>query len=847
MRSGFRSRPTREGAPVSAIRTWVVCLGLFLGTIALFSRSLNFGFINYDDPSYVTDNPHVQGGLSWAGLRWAFAGRTDYWHPLTWLSHMADWELYRDNAHGHHLTSILWHAVNAVLVFLLMRRLTGGFWTSALCAALFAWHPLRVESVVWITERKNVMSGFFFLLTLWAYVAYADRRAAGKPARARYTLALAAFAGGLMCKPVIVALPGVLLLLDFWPLRRLALRAGHAPGGAAMSASGAATTPSHQPLPTLVLEKVPFFILSAIIAAVTVLMQVAVGAFTLNVPLAGRIANAVVSVPRYLGKFIWPFDLTVVYAHPGTWPTVAVIAAGLLVLAITGVAGWLFWSAERRQPWALVGWGWFLVMLLPTLGLVQAGFQAMADRYTYLPVLGLELALLWTFRAALPAQIPGWLKAGAAALLLAACGWRTWDQQATWRDPPTLFTHALAVTRNNYAAHCFLGLTLLDEGRVADAEFHARRAVEINPDFAGGHDVLALVRRQQGHTDEAMAGFRQTLKLMPRYAAAHCDLGFLLLRQNQPAEAATHFQAALQIDPDLVAAHVGMARVETIRRNAPAAVSDYEQALNLSPGDWQLHNNLAVLLASLERFTEARRHFEAALRIAPQIAQTHFNFARMLRDTGHFAEAVEQSRQAVALQPDDPAMQVELARSLERLGRTDEAYGTFERAAKLRPGDVEAWCGMGDVLLQRHRPEEARRCFAAALRNQPESSPAYLGLAFVADQLGQADDVLANLQQALRYSPEDAAVLRMLGDTLARQGRIAEAAANYERALQVHPGDAATEARLGYALFLLRRPAEAVRHWEEALRLDPKIPGLRERIEQAQRELMVNGDSHTEN
>ena len=185
MRSGFRSRPTREGAPVSASRTGVVCLGLFLGTIALFSRSLNFGFINYDDPSYVTDNPHVQGGLSWAGLRWAFAGRTDYWHPLTWLSHMADWELYRNNAPGHHLTSILWHAVNAVLVFLLMRRLTGGFWTSALCAALFAWHPLRVESVVWITERKDVMSGFFFLLTLWAYVAYADRpRRGNQPARA---------------------------------------------------------------------------------------------------------------------------------------------------------------------------------------------------------------------------------------------------------------------------------------------------------------------------------------------------------------------------------------------------------------------------------------------------------------------------------------------------------------------------------------------------------------------------------------------------------------------------------------------------------------------------------------
>jgi Tfp pilus assembly protein PilF len=636
------------GSP--ALRTTAVCLILFLGTAVLFSRAVVYGFTNYDDPSYVTANPHVQGGLSWAGLRWAFTGRTDYWHPLTWLSHMLDWQLHGDHAPGHRLTSILWHAANAVLVFLVARRLTGAFWTSALCAALFAWHPLRVESVVWIPERKDVMSGFFFLLTLWGYAAWADRRAAGdrRGAGLRYGLTLAAFAGGLMSKPVLVTLPGVLLLLDFWPLRRWRF--------AAAAASPAAAGESWR---SLLLEKVPFFLLSAVIAVVTVVMQNQAGAFALHVPLGGRLANAVVSIPRYLGKFFWPFDLTVCYPHPGHWPAATVMAATALVVALTGAAVWQW----RARPWLAVGWGWFLVMLLPNLGLVQAGFQAMADRYTYLPVLGLELALLWTLRRAAPPPVARWSGAGLAAVVLAGCILRTWDQEATWRDPPTLFAHAVAVTQDNYPAHAFLALIEVSQGRLAVAEVHAQRAVAIRPDFPAGQDALAVVRRAQGRIDEAIAGFRHVLELLPRAPATHNDLGMLLLQQNRIDEAAGHFQAALQANPDLVSAYIGLALIEARRGHPQVAESYCGRAGALMPRNRELPANLAGLhrmvgdaLARQQQFTAAAAQYEAALRVQPDDAEIHARLGYALLLLRRPAEAARQWEEALRLKPDLPGL-----------------------------------------------------------------------------------------------------------------------------------------------------------------------------------------------
>jgi hypothetical protein len=435
----------RQTMAHSRLRAAVVSALLFFGTVLLFSRALRCGFVNYDDPTYVTANAQVQGGLTWAGVVWAFTSPSDYWHPLTWLSHMLDWQLYGPAAFGHHLTSVLWHALNAVLAFLLFRRLGAGLWLGVFAAALFAWHPLRVESVVWVTERKDVMSGSFFLLTLLAYARYVDCRRLGRPWRRAYLLTIACFAAGLMSKPMLVTLPLILLILDFWPFARL---------------------PSPAALRLPLLEKVPFFALAGAAAVATVLMQRHTGAFVLDLPLADRAGNAVVSVARYLGKFLWPFDLIVCYPHPGSWPPPAVLAAAALALGLS----WLAWRERFRRPWIAAGWLWFLVTLLPVIGLVQVGFQALADRYTYLSLLGIEVALLWSLPGL--SLLRAWGRAAIAAIVLAACAARTWDQQGVWRDSVSLFTHATAVTDRSDVAEDFLASALfaadrLDDGRGA--------------------------------------------------------------------------------------------------------------------------------------------------------------------------------------------------------------------------------------------------------------------------------------------------------------------------------------------------------------------------------------------
>ncbi|MBI3192771.1 MAG: phospholipid carrier-dependent glycosyltransferase, partial [Pedosphaera parvula] len=345
------SRETRV-----TLRTVIVCAAIVAGTFALFSRSVGYGFINYDDPLFVVNNPRVQGGLSWAGVRWAFVVDRDFWHPLTWISLMADRELFGDNASGYRLVNIGWHALNALLVLAIVRRMTGMFWIAAVSAVLFAWHPQRVESVVWITERKDVLSGFFALATVWAWLRYGRaRESEGARGWAWYGVALAAFACALMSKSVVVTLPVVLLLLDLWPLGRFR------PGPAGWRTAG-----------RLVAEKLPFFAASLAVGLFTVATQDAGGAFTLPLTLDQRVANAFVSTVRYLGQTVWPFGLAVLYPHPGHWSVVLVGGAGLVVAGVS-VAAWLY--RGERPAW-LVGWGWFVAFLLPTLGLIQVGLQA---------------------------------------------------------------------------------------------------------------------------------------------------------------------------------------------------------------------------------------------------------------------------------------------------------------------------------------------------------------------------------------------------------------------------------------------------------------------------------------
>ncbi|HVW21371.1 MAG TPA: tetratricopeptide repeat protein [Opitutaceae bacterium] len=611
-----------DSPPATALpsrRGWV-CLGLFLATALLFSRAVPHAFLDYDDPDYVTGNAAVQAGPTLAGLRWALTtGTAANWHPLTWVSHMVDWRLFGARPAGHHAVSVLWHALNAALAFLALRRLTGDFWTSALSAALFAWHPLRAESVAWVAERKDVLSTGFALATLWAYAGYA--RGGGRRA---YGLALGAFALGLLCKPMLVTLPFVLLLLDGWPLRRLGR------GGAA-----------------LLLEKLPFLLLAAASSAATYLVQKHGGAVADAFPLGARLGNAAVSVARYLGMFFWPFGLAVGYPHPARWPAAAVAGSALLLAAVTAAA----LAQWRRRPWIAVGWLWFLGMLVPVLGLVQVGLAAMADRYTYLPSLGLQLALLWTARDLLPAagrRLAPW----AAAALLAGLAARTWNQLGVWSDSVTLYRHALAVTRNNYLAECYLGTALLNGRQLAAAEPHLRRAAELRPDFGPASTRLGYLLEQEGHPDQAAACYAALLRLKPNFAEANFDYGRLLLRQNRPAEALPRLQAAERSRPDAETCDELGSALEQLGRTDEAMAS-YAEETRLQPGSGRGEYNRGVLRLARGDAAGAEADFRAAAARDPGFAPPHVGLGQIAEQAGARAEAIAEYRRALELNPED--------------------------------------------------------------------------------------------------------------------------------------------------------------------------------------------------
>ena len=574
----------------SQIPWWLLAVALVLLTMALYWPATRGGFVNYDDDLYVTANAHVQHGLTWDGIKWACLNPVCWnWHPLTVLSHMADCQLFGLKPWGHHLTNALLHALDTGLVFVLLQLLTGATWRSLLVAALFALHPLHVESVAWVSERKDVLSGFFGLLALIAYVRYAQGGAPKSEARNPkpegnpkpeirrpkpedrsrwsvvpssifYLLSLFFFALGLMSKPMLVTWPFVMLLLDFWPLGRMEKRMQNAEwrmqnGEARGTCHAPRTTPQSQIanrksqilLPLLV-EKLPFFFLAAAASVVTFAVQQRGGAVMAaeGLPLGARCVNALMSYGRYLGKLFWPTDLAVFYPRPGQWPLGRVQLAGGLILGISV----LVWVRRRRQPYLLMGWLWFLGTLVPVIGLVQVGSQAMADRYTYLPSLGVLILIVWgayELTRSWRYQVPASAVAGGGALVL--CVALTWQQIGYWKDGETLFRHALAVTENNPVAHNNLGYALCEKGQIEEAIGQYLEALRLRPDDPGAHCNLGAALDKKGQTDAAIREFQEALRLKPDYAEAYNNLGAALGKKGQTTEAIRQLQEAVRLKP----------------------------------------------------------------------------------------------------------------------------------------------------------------------------------------------------------------------------------------------------------------------------------------------------------
>ncbi len=719
-----------------------MCCILFAGTVLLFWRTTDYGFTNFDDPTYVTDNAHVQAGFTRNSIAWAFTAPEANWHPLTWFSHMLDWQLYGGSAGGHHLTSVLWHAANAVLAFFFLCRLTGTYWMSAFAAALFAWHPLRVESVAWISERKDVMSGCFFLLTLWAYLAYGERCRQKQRARSLYLLTLSLFLLGLMCKPMLVTVPLVLLLLDFWPLRRGQLGSG--------DAAGTKITAWWQSWREPFLEKIPFFALSLIISVLTVHLQWEGQAFRLALPFMARLSNALVSVMRYLGKFFWPFDLTVCYPHPGHWPAGIVVAAVLLVTVVT----FLVWRQRRNRPWMLAGWAWYLVVLLPVIGLVQVGFQAMADRYSYLSLLGWQLALFglvseWSVRPVWRRVLPA---AGATVLIGYAV--RTWDQQATWRDPLALFGHAAAVTERNDWAEASLGYTYFTMGRFDEAAAHARSALAINPKNENALYTLASVRARQNELNEAANLCRTLLQLLPADAEAEYLLGAILLRLGAADEAVAHLKAAISKATDLYENNVRMALAEAMQGRPHNAVPRFAAATAQNPKDSDAQFGYGMALAAIGRTEEAIGRFQSTVQLQPDHPGANLQLGFYFSQGRQSEEAIRHLRAALAGQPRLAAAHLVLARVLEQAGRTAEATASFAQAMACAPGDPAVFSTWAETLARRGQFAEAVTPYERAVQLQPNDARTHAALGFVLYLSNRRAEAVSEWEEALRLNPD---------------------------------------------------------------------------------------------
>ena len=523
------------------------CIWLILITAVLlvYWQVGDHEFINYDDNVYITDNAQVQKGLTSNGIIWAFTtSHTGNWHPLAWISHMLDCELYGLNPGGHHLTNVLLHMANAILLFVVLRWMTGAIWRSGLVAALFALHPLHVESVAWAAERKDVLSTFFWMLTMVAYVHYVNR-----PGGKRYFLVLVTFFLGLMAKPMLVTLPFVLLLLDYWPLNRFKPRA--VTGSVEDQPLGFRSSGDDKsPILKAVMEKTPLFVMSLFSCVVTVMAQQEAGAIsTLEiVPFKLRIANGLVSFVAYMGKMIWPQDLAVFYPHPGSdlqiWKPVA---AGLFLLIVSTVALWV----AQRCRYVLVGWLWYLGTLVPVIGLVQVGEQAMADRYTYVPLIGLFIVVVWGFADLVKGwRSRRWVVSVSAAVMVLALMAGSWLQVAHWKNSVKLFKHALDATSNNYVAHYNLGNALALQGKLTGAVSHYNKALQINPDHAEAHLNLAVGLDRQGKHQEAIQHYAEVLRISPHDAQSHNNLGVALAEQGRLKEAVAHFTEALRIDPN---------------------------------------------------------------------------------------------------------------------------------------------------------------------------------------------------------------------------------------------------------------------------------------------------------
>jgi tetratricopeptide (TPR) repeat protein len=703
-----------------------IALLLFAAVFALFSRTAGFDFVNIDDDDYIYNNQHIVKGLTIRGVVWAMtATHAANWHPLTWLSHMLDMQLFGLDPAGHHLMNAALHSVNALLLFLLLRQLTGTLWRSAAVATLFALHPLHVESVAWVAERKDLLSTLFAIVTISFYTCYV------RGGRANcYFAACCCYLLGLMAKPMLVTLPLLLLLLDYWPLKRL-------------------KTANMGPL---LREKLPFLAAMFCSAGITLYAQTRGGAISslADTPLVDRAANALVSYQQYLLKTILPTGLAVFYPFPGQIRLLHALSALALLVLIT----WLAISHRQQRPWLLTGWLWYLISLLPVIGIVTVGSQAMADRYTYLSLTGIFIILIWLghellSRHACTRQI-------VALSVITLCSLLSWQQLGYWRNAITLNRRALAVTGNNYIAENNLGLALDRAEEYEEALLHFREAVRIAPLFAKPYVNMAEVLRKTGRVDEGFAMVNTALQIQPGFPLALDESAALLLQAGRPAEALTIYRAMLKTDADSadILQKIGIAASRQGDRTT--AIDYFRRSLEMNP-----LNSDCLLLLSLELDaggdrSEAERLFAAALRNTGRPALIHTGRAVHLRQHGELAAAEAELELALRLDPALASAHSELAIIMLLQKRPDEAMHRFQNALRFAPNQPETHYNLGLLFAARGERPAAIDHLRAASRLNPGEADYRFNLGMELQRHGLQDEAAAEFAEVLRLKPRSA-------------------------------------------------------------------------------------------
>ena len=695
----------RAAQPPTIWKSAGICLALALAVWAVFGQTVHFDFINYDDDAIVYDNPAVTRGLDLHEIGCVFTqsnGR-DSWFPVSDISHMLDWQLYGPNAGGHHLTNVLLHTAAAIALFLVFQAMTGALWRSAFLAAAFAIHPLRVESVAWVAERKDVLSGLFFMLALWAWIRHVQSQTARqKPDSAiasidprgwtpAYYWALALFVLGILSKSMIVTLPLILLLLDFWPLQRL----------------------TRLSFPKLLLEKWPFFLLSAAGCAVTVLTQPHVVLAVRHFTWPWRLGNALIAYVDYLQHSIYPVGLSLLYPHPPDHLPGLKLGLSVSILVIISAVSFLL---RRRCPGLLAGWLWYLIMFLPVIDIMQTGDQARADRYTYLPQIGLFIFIAWgaadLFR---PLPFRRILLGCAAVTVLAALSSAARVQAGYWKNSISIWTRTLSRWPQSYIAHCNLGIALAAQGDAQDAVRHFNRALEINPDDIKSMNNLGKVLTSQGKLDAAVRDFHQALQLDPENIRTLNNLSVALAAQG----------------------------------NVTEAVQDLDRALALKSEDANTCYNLGNIYAARADYDDAAQNYQHALEINPDFAEARCNLGLTLARQGKLNDAIAQYERAIQLKPQYLDALNDLGGALAAQGDINAAAGYYQQALDLKPDDPNTLNNLGVILARQHKLNDAIKCFNRAIQLNPNDPSSYNNLGIALASQGKLAEAIEQMQQAL--------------------------------------------------------------------------------------------------